>query len=281
MDSQKNHSRSFSFEFFPPKTEEGRANLRTTTQQLAQLKPRFFSVTFGAGGSTRDGTYDAVNDIQAQGQAAAPHLSCVGSTRQNVRDILNGYKALGIRHLVALRGDLPSGSVSPGELRHADELVEFIRAETGDWFHIEVAAYPEMHPQAKSMEQDLLNFKRKVDAGADSAMTQYFYNADAYFRFVDDCETLGIHIPIVPGIMPITNYKQLARFSDACGAEIPRWIRKRLEGYGDDLDAIRAFGLEVTTDLCDQLLSAGSPGLHFYTMNRAGPTTLVWERLGL
>ncbi len=281
MDSQKKHPRSFSFEFFPPKTEEGRANLRTTTQQLAQLKPRFFSVTFGAGGSTRDGTYDAVSDIQAQGQAAAPHLSCVGSTRQSVRDILNGYKALGIRHLVALRGDLPSGSVSPGELRYASELVEFIRAETGDWFHIEVAAYPEMHPQAKNMEQDLLNFKRKVDAGADSAMTQYFYNADAYFRFVDDCETLGIHIPIVPGVMPITNYKQLARFSDACGAEIPRWIRKRLEGYGDDLDAIRAFGLEVTTDLCDQLLSAGSPGLHFYTMNRAGPTALVWERLGL
>ncbi|OGI58018.1 MAG: methylenetetrahydrofolate reductase [NAD(P)H] [Candidatus Muproteobacteria bacterium RBG_19FT_COMBO_61_10] len=281
MDSQKNHTRSFSFEFFPPKTEEGRANLRTTTQQLAQLKPRFFSVTFGAGGSTRDGTYDAVHDIQAQGQTAAPHLSCVGSTRQNVRDILNGYKALGIRHLVALRGDLPSGTVSPGELRHANELVEFIRAETGDWFHIEVAAYPEMHPQAKNMEQDLLNFKRKVDAGADSAMTQYFYNADAYFRFVDDCEALGIRIPIVPGVMPITNYKQLARFSDACGAEIPRWIRKRLEGYGDDLDAIRAFGLEVTTDLCDRLLSAGSPGLHFYTMNRAGPTALVWERLGL
>jgi methylenetetrahydrofolate reductase (NADPH) len=281
MHSQKNHTRSFSFEFFPPKTEEGRANLRTTTQRLAQLKPRFFSVTFGAGGSTRDGTYDAVYDIQAQGQTAAPHLSCVGSTRQNVRDILNGYKTLGIRHLVALRGDLPSGTVSPGELRHANELVEFIRAETGDWFHIEVAAYPEMHPQAKSMEQDLLNFKRKVDAGADSAMTQYFYNADAYFRFVDDCEALGIRIPIVPGIMPITNYKQLARFSDACGAEIPRWIRKRLEGYGDDLDAIRAFGLEVTTDLCDRLLSAGSPGLHFYTMNRAGPTALVWERLGL
>jgi methylenetetrahydrofolate reductase (NADPH) len=281
MHSQKNHTRSFSFEFFPPKTEEGRASLRTTTQQLAQLKPRFFSVTFGAGGSTRDGTYDAVYDIQAQGQTAAPHLSCVGSTRQNVRDILNGYKALGIRHLVALRGDLPSGTVSPGELRHANELVEFIRAETGDWFHIEVAAYPEMHPQAKSMEQDLLNFKRKVDAGADSAMTQYFYNADAYFRFVDDCEALGIRIPIVPGIMPITNYKQLARFSDACGAEIPRWIRKRLEGYGEDLDAIRAFGLEVTTDLCDRLLSAGSPGLHFYTMNRAGPTALVWERLGL
>jgi methylenetetrahydrofolate reductase (NADPH) len=281
MESQKKHPRSFSFEFFPPKTEEGRANLRATTEQLAQLKPRFFSVTFGAGGSTRDGTYDAVHDIQAAGQAAAPHLSCVGSTRQNVRDILNGYKALGIRHLVALRGDLPSGSVSPGELRHANELVEFIRAETGDWFHIEVAAYPEMHPQATSMEQDLLNFKRKVDAGADSAMTQYFYNADAYFRFVDDCEALGIDIPIVPGIMPITNYKQLARFSDACGAEIPRWIRKRLEGYGDDLDAIRTFGLDITTDLCDRLLGAGSPGLHFYTMNRAGPTSLVWERLGL
>ena len=281
MDSQKTHPRSFSFEFFPPKTEEGRANLHTTTQQLAQLKPRFFSVTFGAGGGTRDGTYEAVRDIQTLGQAAAPHLSCIGSTRQNIRDILASYKALGIRHLVALRGDLPSGTVSPGELRYASELVEFIRAETGDWFHIEVAAYPEMHPQAQDVRQDLLNFKRKVDAGVDSAMTQYFYNADAYFRFVDDCEAIGIRIPIVPGIMPITNYKQLARFSDACGAEIPRWIRKRLEAYGDDLDSLRAFGLDVTTELCDQLLTAGSPGLHFYTMNRAGPTSLVWERLGL
>ena len=281
MDSQETHPRSFSFEFFPPKTEEGRASLHATTQQLAQLKPRFFSVTFGAGGGTRDGTYDAVRDIQALGQAAAPHLSCIGSTRQNIRDILASYKALGIRHLVALRGDLPSGTVSPGELRYASELVEFIRAETGDWFHIEVAAYPEMHPQAQGMEQDLLNFKRKVDAGVDSAMTQYFYNADAYFRFVDDCEAMGIHIPIVPGIMPITNYKQLARFSDACGAEIPRWIRKRLEGFGDDMDSLRAFGLDVTTELCDQLLAAGSPGLHFYTMNRAGPSSLVWERLGL
>ena len=281
MDSQKTHTRSFSFEFFPPKTEEGRASLHATTQQLAQLKPRFFSVTFGAGGGTRDGTYEAVRDIQSMGQAAAPHLSCIGSTRANIRDILASYKTLGIRHLVALRGDLPSGTVSPGELRYASELVEFIRAETGDWFHIEVAAYPEMHPQAQDLEQDLLNFKRKVDAGVDSAMTQYFYNADAYFRFVDDCEALGIHIPIVPGIMPITNYKQLARFSDACGAEIPRWIRKRLETYGDDLDSLRAFGLDVTTQLCDQLLAAGSPGLHFYTMNRAGPTSLVWERLGL
>ena len=281
MDSQKPHPRSFSFEFFPPKTEEGRVSLHATTQQLAQLKPRFFSVTFGAGGGTRDGTYDAVRDIQALGQAAAPHLSCIGSTRQNIRDILASYKTLGIRHLVALRGDLPSGTVSPGELRYANELVEFIRAETGDWFHIEVAAYPEMHPQAADIEQDLLNFKRKVDAGADSAMTQYFYNADAYFRFLDDCEAMGIDIPIVPGVMPITNYKQLARFSDACGAEIPRWIRKRLEGFGDDLDALRAFGLDVTTELCDQLLAAGSPGLHFYTMNRAGPTSLVWQRLGL
>ena len=281
MDSQKTHPRSFSFEFFPPKTEEGRTSLQATTQQLAQLKPRFFSVTFGAGGSTRDGTYDAVRDIQAQGLAAAPHLSCIGSTRQNIRDILAGYKALGIRHVVALRGDLPSGMMSPGELRYASELVEFIRAETGDWFHIEIAAYPEMHPQAQNMEHDLRNFKRKVDAGADSAMTQYFYNADAYFRFVDDCEAMGIDIPIVPGVMPITNYKQLARFSDACGAEIPRWIRKRLEAYGDDLDSIRAFGLDVTLMLCEQLLAAGSPGLHFYTMNRAGPTRLVWERLGL
>ena len=281
MDSQKTHTRSFSFEFFPPKTEEGRASLHATTQQLAQLKPRFFSVTFGAGGGTRDGTYEAVRDIQSMGQAAAPHLSCIGSTRANIRDILASYKTLGIRHLVALRGDLPSGTVSPGELRYASELVEFIRAETGDWFHIEAAAYPEMHPQAQDLKQDLLNFKRKVDAGVDSAMTQYFYNADAYFRFVDDCEALGIHIPIVPGIMPITNYKQLARFSDACGAEIPRWIRKRLETYGDDLDSLRAFGLDVTTQLCDQLLAAGSPGLHFYTMNRAGPTSLVWERLGL
>ncbi len=281
MDSQKIHPRSFSFEFFPPKTEEGRAGLHATTQQLAQLKPRFFSVTFGAGGGTRDGTYEAVRDIQTLGQAAAPHLSCIGSTRQNIRDILASYKTLGIRHLVALRGDLPSGTVSAGELRYASELVEFIRAETGDWFHIEVAAYPEMHPQAQDMKQDLLNFKRKVDAGVDSAMTQYFYNADAYFRFVDDCEAMDIRIPIVPGIMPITNYKQLARFSDACGAEIPRWIRKRLEAYGDDLDSLRAFGLDVTTELCDQLLAAGSPGLHFYTMNRAGPTSLVWERLGL
>jgi methylenetetrahydrofolate reductase (NADPH) len=281
MDSQKKHPRSFSFEFFPPKTAEGRANLRDTTQQLARLKPRFFSVTFGAGGSTRDGTYDAVHDIHAMGQKVAPHISCIASSRQQIRELLDGYRALGIRDLVALRGDLPSGAVSGGELRYANELVEFIRTETGNWFHIEVAAYPEFHPRAQSAEDDLRNFQRKVDAGADSAMTQYFYNADAYFRFVDDCEALGIGIPIVPGIMPITNYKQLARFSDACGAEIPRWIRKRLEGFGDDVDAIRAFGLDVTTELCERLLTAGSPGLHFYTMNRAEPTQTIWQRLGL
>jgi methylenetetrahydrofolate reductase (NADPH) len=283
MDSQKKHPRVFSFEFFPPKTGEGRANLRAATEQLAQLEPRFFSVTFGAGGSTREGTYETVKDILGMGFAAAPHISCIGSTRAQLREILDSYRALGVKQLVALRGDLPSGAGmgALGELRYANELVEFIRAETGDHFHIEVAAYPEIHPQARSAVDDIRNFARKVQAGADSAMTQYFFNPDAYYRFVDDCEALGLDLPIVPGIMPITNYKQLARFSDACGAEIPRWIRRRLEGYGDDLDAIRAFGLDVTTALCDSLLAAGAPGLHFYTLNRAGPTSTIWERLGL
>ena len=282
MESQKNHPRTFSFEFFPPKTEEGQTNLRATLSQLAQLKPRFFSVTFGAGGSTRDRTYETVKEIQNQdGIEAAPHLSCIGATRESLRDILQSYVTLNTRHIVALRGDLPSGMAAPGEFHYANELVEFIRAETGDYFHIEVAAYPECHPQAKSASDDLKALKRKVDAGANSAMTQYFYNADAYFRFVDDCEALGLSIPVVPGIMPITTYKQLSRFSDACGAEIPRWIRRRLEDYGDDMDAIRAFGLDVTTNLCDQLLQAGAPGLHFYTLNRAGPTSTIWERLGL
>lgn len=282
MESQRRHPRTFSFELFPPKTPEGVAHLRTTVQQLAQLKPRFFSVTFGAGGSTRDRTYETVKDIQAMdGIEAAPHLSCIGSTRESIREILRSYMALGIRHIVALRGDLPSGMVAPGELHYANELVAFIREETGDHFYLEVAAYPEFHPQAPSAELDLANFKRKVEAGANSAITQYFFNPDAYYRFIDECEALGLAVPIVPGIMPITNYKQLARFSDACGAEIPRWIRRRLESYGDDLDSIRAFGLEVTTNLCDQLLQAGAPGLHFYTLNRAGPTTTVWERLGL
>ena len=274
-------SKTFSFEFFPPKTPEGMEKLRTTRKQLAQLKPEFFSCTFGAGGSTRDRTLETVLEIQGEGHAAAPHLSCIGSTRENIREILSTYKSHGIRHVVALRGDLPSGMADPGEFRYANELVAFIRQETGDWFHIEVAAYPEFHPQARSAQDDLLAFKRKTEAGASSAITQYFYNADAYFRFVDDCDALGVKIPIVPGIMPITNSTQLMRFSDACGAEIPRWIRKRLEGMGDDLDAIRAFGLDVVTDLCDRLLQGGAPGLHFYTLNQAGASSTIWQRLGL
>lgn len=282
MQSQKQHPRVFSFELFPPKTDDGVRNLRATVNQLAQLKPKFFSVTFGAGGSTRDRTFETVRDIQSrEGIEAAPHLSCIGSTRENLREILNAYRELGVRHIVALRGDLPSGMAAAGEFHYANELVEFIRAETGDHFFIEVACYPEFHPQTIDADSEITNLKRKVDAGADSILTQYFYNADAYFRFVDECEAAGIVVPIVPGIMPITNYKQLARFSDSCGAEIPRWVRKRLESYGDDTDAIRAFGLEVTTELCDRLLTAGAPGLHFYTLNRAGPTSTIWERLGL
>lgn len=274
-------SHTFSFEFFPPKTPEGMEKLRVTRKQLAQFKPEFFSCTFGAGGSTRDRTLETVLEIQGEGLAAAPHLSCVGSTKENIREILNTYKTHGIRHIVALRGDLPSGMAETGEFRYANELVEFIRKETSDWFRIEVAAYPEFHPQAKSAQDDLNAFARKVKAGASAAITQYFYNADAYFRFVDDCTALGVEIPIVPGIMPITNSTQLARFSDACGAEIPRWIRKRLEGYGDDMEAIRAFGLEVVTDLCDRLLQGGAPGLHFYTLNQAGPCSTIWQRLSL
>jgi methylenetetrahydrofolate reductase (NADPH) len=238
-------------------------------------------VTFGAGGSTRDRTLETVREIQASGSEAAPHLSCIGSTQDNIREILGEYKSQGIRHLVALRGDLPSGTMDAGEFNYANELVSFIRKETGDWFEIEVAAYPEIHPQARSWTDDLANFKRKVDAGANSAITQYFFNADAYFRFVDEARALGVNIPIVPGIMPIGNYVQLARFSDACGAEIPRWLRKKLETYGDDLPSIRAFGLDVITDLCDRLLAGGAPGLHFYTMNQAGPSTTLWQRLGL
>ncbi|NDP49455.1 MAG: methylenetetrahydrofolate reductase [NAD(P)H] [Sulfuriferula multivorans] len=273
--------RTFSFEFFPPKTAEGMDKLRATREQLAQLKPKFFSVTFGAGGSTRDRTLETVRDIQASGSAAAPHLSCIGSTEESIREILTEYKSQGIRHLVALRGDLPSGSMDAGEFNYANELVAFIRRETGDWFEIEVAAYPEVHPQARSYTADLVNFKRKVDVGANSAITQYFFNADAYFRFVDDVRAQGVSIPIVPGIMPIGNYVQLARFSDACGAEIPRWLRKKLETYGDDMASLRAFGLDVITDMCDRLLVGGAPGLHFYTMNQAGPTTTIWQRLGL
>ena len=281
MLSQKKFPRTFSFEFFPPNTPEGQEKLRATTRQLAQLKPKFFSVTFGAGGSTRDRTLGTVLDIRAMGEAAAPHISCIASTRENIRDWLQRYKESGIKHLVALRGDLPSGLAASGEFRYANELVEFIRREFGGTFHIEVAAYPEFHPQARTAQEDLASFKRKIESGADSAITQYFYNAEAYYRFVDECEAMGLAIPIVPGIMPIGRFSQLARFSDACGAEIPRWIRKRLEGYGDDVASIRSFGLDVVTALCDDLLRQGAPGLHFYTLNQAGLTTTIWQRLGL
>ncbi len=281
MDSQKKHPRTFSFEFFPPNTPEGLVKLATTAKQLAELKPKFFSVTYGAGGSTRERTLRAVLDLRAAGHAAAPHISCIGSSRDEIREILEGYRAQGIRHLVALRGDLPSGTATSGEFHYANELVAFIRGEFADQFQIEVAAYPEYHPQAKSARDDLLNFKRKVEAGADSAITQYFYNADCYFHFVDECEAMGLQIPIVPGIMPIGKFSQLARFSDACGAEIPRWMRRKLEGYGDDSDSIRAFGLDVVTRLCDDLLRAGAPGLHFYSMNQSELIRVIWQRLGL
>ncbi|WP_150611073.1 methylenetetrahydrofolate reductase [NAD(P)H] [Pandoraea terrigena] len=272
---------SFSFEFFPPKTAEGAEKLRATRQQLFPLGPKFVSVTFGAGGSTQQGTLDTVVEIQREGVEAAPHLSCVGSTRDNIREILQTYRQHGIRHIVALRGDLPSGMGEIGEFRYASELVEFIRAETGEWFHIEVAAYPEYHPQAKSPRLDLEHFAHKVKAGANAAITQYFFNADAYFRFVDDASRLGVDVPIVPGIMPITNYSQMMRFSEMCGAEVPRWIAKRLEGFGDDRDSIRAFGLDVVTALCERLLAQGVPGLHFYTLNAASATKAMWQRLGL
>jgi methylenetetrahydrofolate reductase (NADPH) len=273
--------RVFSFEFYPPKTPEGVAKLRTTWKQLAQLRPGFFSVTYGAGGSTREGTLSTVLEIRNDGHNAAPHISCVASTRGALREVVHQYKESGIKHTVALRGDLPSGLAMSGEFRYASDLVAFIREETGDWFHIEVAAYPEYHPQARKPHHDITAFKAKVDAGADSAITQYFYNPDAYFHFVDQARALGIAIPIVPGIMPINNFSQLARFSDACGAEIPRWMRLKLEGYGDDSASVKAFGLDIVTDLCDRLLAGGAPGLHFYTMNMAGPSSTIWQRLGL
>jgi len=273
--------RTYSFEFFPPQTPEGIEKLRATRRQLAQLKPAFFSCTFGAGGSTRDRTLETVLEIQGECLPAAPHLSCIGSTRENIRAILQRYQDAGIRRIVALRGDLPSGMAAPGEFRYANELVAFIREQTGDWFHIEVAAYPEYHPQARSPQDDLRNFKCKVDAGATSAITQYFYNADAYDHFVDQARASGISIPIVPGIMPIANFSKIARFSDACGAEIPRWIRRKFESFGDDAASVRSFGLDVVTAICDRLLASGAPGLHFYTLNQAGLTTTIWQRLGL
>ena len=270
-----------SVEFFPPKTPEGVEKLRLVRQQLYVLKPEFCSVTFGAGGSTQEGTFNAVRDILAEGQSAASHFSCIGATRAGVREQLATLKAMGVKRLVALRGDLPSGYGAGGEFHYASDLVAFIRTETGEDFHIEVAAYPETHPQAKSPESDLSAFATKVQAGANSAITQYFYNSDAYFRFVEDADALGVQIPVVPGIMPITSSTQLMRFSDACGAEIPRWIRLRLQGFGDDTASIKAFGLDVVTDLCEQLRAGGAPGLHFYSMNQSAATLEICKRLGV
>lgn len=270
-----------SFEFFPPKTAEGVAKLREARQQLAQLQPKFFSVTFGAGGSTRDRTLETVLEIQREGYEAAPHISGISSSKEEIAALLKQYQQNNIRHLVALRGDIPSGEASAGDFRYASELVAFIRQQTGDWFEIEVAAYPEFHPESSSASSDLKHFKSKVDAGANAAITQYFYNADAYFRFVDQCTSLGIDIPIVPGIMPIYNFTQLARFSSVCGADIPRWLRLRLQDFGDDLPSLRAFGIDVMTELSEKLIAGGAPGLHFYTLNQAGTITTILQRLSL
>ena len=273
----------YSVELFPPKTSEGMEKLKREIERINALGPRYFSVTYGAGGSTRERTFETVDWLRAQAIDTAPHLACIGSSREEVRDILGRYHGQGIRRLVALRGDMPSGmgAGNSGDFRYANELVSFIRSEFGDSFFIEVAAYPEYHPQAGTPARDLENFKRKVEAGADGAITQYFYNPDAYFGFVDTCRKTGIDLPIIPGIMPITNFTQLARFSDACGAEIPRWIRRRLEGYGDDVESIRAFGHEVVANLCRRLLDEGAPGLHFYTMNQSTPVVRLWGELGL
>lgn len=281
MQTQKKYPQYISCEFFPPKSDEGKQKLSATIEELKVIAPHYISVTFGAGGSTQEGTLETVLTVMQNGIAAAPHLSCIGSTKESIRRILERYRAHGITRIVALRGDMPSGMREAGEFRYANELVAFIRAETGDHFYIEVAAYPEFHPQAPSARHDLNNFQRKVEAGANGAITQYFYSADAYFRFVDDCERMGLDLPIIPGIMPITNHQQLARFSDACGAEIPRWIRKRLEAFGDDLASLRSFGMDVTSALCRTLLDHGAPGLHFYTMNQSGPTLQLCRNLGI
>ncbi len=269
-----------SLEFFPPKTPEGAEKLRAVRQKLYALRPEFCSVTFGAGGSTQAGTFATVSEILAEGVSAASHFSCVGATKATVRSQLAELKAMGVQRLVALRGDLPSGYGLGGEFQYASDLVAFIRAETGNDFHIEVAAYPEVHPQAKSPQSDLQAFAAKVRAGADSAITQYFYNADAYFRFVEEVDALGLSVPVVPGIMPITSSTQLMRFSDACGAEIPRWIRLRLQSFGDDTASIKDFGLDVVANLCEQLVAGGAPSIHFYTMNQSAATLSLCERLG-
>ncbi len=281
MQSQQQHPQQFSFEFFPPKSEEGAAKLRQARDELAKLNPKYVSVTFGAGGSTQEGTIETVREMTQAGLDTAPHLSCIGSNKDEIRALLNGYIAMGVKRIVALRGDMPSGMRETGAFHYANELVEFIRSETGDHFHIEVAAYPEFHPQSISATADLDNFAQKVEAGANAAITQYFYNLDAYLRFVEECEKRNVDIPIVPGIMPITNIKNLARFSEMCGADIPRWLRLRLEAYGDDIQSLRAFGLDVTTELCRRLLEAGAPGLHFYSMNQVAATRTIWTNLGL
>lgn len=272
--------KALSFEFFPPRTEDGREKLRMTRKQLKQYQPEFFSCTFGAGGSTRDGTLQTVLDIMSEGVAGAPHLSCIGSSKEDIQDILLEYKNHGIRHIVALRGDIPSGTIGLGDFRYGSELVEFIRQEHGDWFHIEVAAYPEYHPQSRSAGDDINNFVAKAKSGANSAITQYFFNADAYFAFVDEIQARGVSIPIVPGIMPITGFSNLVRFSDMCGAEVPRWLRLKLQSYADDIASIKALGLDVVTELADKLLSQGAPSLHFYTLNQAGAVSTICQRLG-
>jgi methylenetetrahydrofolate reductase (NADPH) len=282
MTQQQAHNGTFSFELFPPRTDKGRASFPVEVAKLAAVRPAFFSVTFGAGGSTREGTREAVLEIQSKhGIEAAPHLSCMAATRAELAALLHEYQDKGIRRIVALRGDRPQAGESPRDLQHANELVALIRAETGDHFHVEVAAYPEYHPESPTPESDFEQFRRKLEAGADGAITQYFFNADAYFDLVERCDAAGLQVPITPGIMPITNYAQLARFSDNCGAEIPRWIRKRLEAYDGDLASIRAFGLDVVTGLCEELLAGGAPGLHFYTLNQSEPTLALWRNLRL
>ena len=276
-----NGQQLFSIEFFPPNTAEGVEKLRSVRAQLAGLNPAFFSVTHGAGGSTREKTVSTVLEIQREQLSAAPHISCIGSTRESIRELLTAYREAGIARLVALRGDLPSGMGDPGEFRYASELVAFIREVSGAVFHVEVACYPEYHPQAKSPAADLQAFVRKVEAGADAAITQFFYNPDAYFAFVDAVRAAGVEVPIVPGIMPFHNFSKILRFAEGCGAEVPRWVRIRMEKYYDDAASIRAFGLDVVTGLCERLLAGGAPGLHFYTLNQAGLTTEIWRRLNL
>jgi len=271
----------FSIEFFPPATPEGMTKLQGVREQLAVLKPEFFSVTYGAGGSTRDRTLQVVREIRAAGYDAAPHLSCIGATQASIRDHLAEFREIGVKRIVALRGDLPSGMADPGEFRYANELVEFIRKESGDEFFIEVASYPETHPQARNADADMAAFVKKVKAGASSSITQYFYNADSYFYFVDAARKAGVTLPIVAGIMPIASFTKLSRFSESCGAEIPQWMRRKFEGFGDDAESVRAFGLDVVSSLCERLIAGGAPSLHFYTLNQAGLTTALVQRLGL